>query len=267
MPASRAWLLPVCVRYNLSTPMRALPVVLLLLLWTVPAWASSIDPRVAYLTRQLRTAQDARVRAQAALVLGKSEEVAALPPLCEGLKDESGVVRGAAARGLEELQELDAIPCLQGALEDRDPSVRTAATKAYKSLTTIRDRQPWLYVAMRPMKVADSFDAELGPMAEARLKRRLGDLGVRWVPDAESKAAAKKVLAKQKLMGVVLMPELVAHGDKGLRMKVLCLSYPDERLLGQVEVKASGGRPVDLVKALVPHAITQMADIFEESRN
>ncbi len=247
--------------------MRALPVVLLLVTWTVPAWASNVDPRVAYLSRQLRTAQDARVRAQAALVLGKSEEVAALPALCEGLEDASGVVRGAAARGLEELAELEGIPCLQRALKDRDDSVRTAAAKAYKTLTDMRDRQPWLYVDFRPMKVADSFDAELGPMAEARLKRRLQELGARWAPAKESKAAAKKVLANQKLMGVVLMPELVAHGDKGLRMKVLCLSYPDERLLGQVEVKASGGRPVDLVKALVPHAISQMADIFEESRN
>lgn len=247
--------------------MRALPVVLLLVLWSVPAWASNVDPRVAYLSRQLRTAQDARLRAQAALVLGKSEEVAALPALCEALDDASGVVRGAAARGLEELAEMDGIACLEKALKDPDDSVRTAAKKAHKTLIGIRDRQPWLYVAMRPMKVADAFDAELGPMAEARLKRRLQDLGTRWVPAKESKAAAKKVLASQKLTGVVLMPELVAHGDKGLRMKVLCLSYPDERLLGQVEVKASGGRPADLVKALVPHAISQMADIFEESRN
>lgn len=247
--------------------MRTLNVVLLLVLWSVPAWASSIDPRVAYLSRQLRTAQDPRVRAQAALVLGKSEEAAALPALCEGLQDESGVVRGAAARGMEELSELDAIPCLQRALKDRDPSVRTATAKAYKALTGIRDRKAWLYVELRPMKVADTFDAELGPLAEARLKRRLRDLGARWVPPSESKKAAQKVLTQDKLLGVVLMPELVAHGDKGLRMKVLCLSYPDERLLGQVEVKASGGRPVDLVKALVPHAINQMADIFEESRN
>jgi len=242
---------------------------LLLVLVSLPGWAADVDPRIAYLSRQLRSGQDVRVRAQAALVLGKSEAPEALAPLCDGLTDESGVVRGASARALEELGDLGAIRCLRDAMKDgrMEPSVRQAMERSAVALETIRDQPARLYIAMRPVKAQAGVDPAMAAVAEARLKRQLQRLGTRWAPAEEPKAAAKRVLAKERLQGFVVMPELLPHGDGGLRIKVVCLSYPDERLLGQVESKAKGGRPADLVKALVPHAAKQMAAIFEESRH
>jgi hypothetical protein len=75
------------------------------------------------------------------------------------------------------------------------------------------------------------------------------------------------VLQAQRLQGFVLVPELQAVGDKGMRMKLLCLSYPEQNLLGEIEVRASGGKPADLVKALAPRAVSEVAALFEESRN
>ena len=247
--------------------MRLLVATLLVLAWPAPAWASSTDPRIAYLSRQLRTGKDVRVRAQAALVLGQSEEPDALAPLCDGLLDGSEVVRGAAARALEELAELGGVPCLERARADRDASVQAAVKRALGKLVELRDRRPWLYIALRPVKLPPSMEQPLADLTEARLRRQLQQLGARWAPVDEPSASAKRVLAGQKLKGFTLVPELLEHGEKGLRMRVLCLSYPDERLLGQVEVKATGGRPADLVKALIPRAVAEVAGIFEESRN
>ena len=247
--------------------MRLLVATLLVLAWSAPAWASSADPRIAYLSRQLRTGKDVRVRAQAALVLGQSEEVSALAPLCDGLLDSSEVVRGAAARALEELSELGGLPCLERARNDRDPSAQAAVRRALGKLVELRDRRPWLYIALRPVKLAPTMEQPLAELTETRLRRQLNQLGARLAPADEPRTSAKRVLANQKMSGFSLVPELLEHGEKGLRMRVLCLSYPDERLLGQVEVKATGGRPADLVKALVPRAVSEVAGIFEESRN
>lgn len=242
---------------------------LLLVLISLPGWAAEVDPRIAYLSRQLRTGQDVRVRAQAALVLGKSEAAAALAPLCDGLKDESDVVRGASARALGELGNLEAIGCLRAGIADRGTgsSARQAMERSAVALETLRDQPARLYIAMRPFKAQGGVDPEMAVIAEARLKQQLTKMGTRWAPAEEPKAAAMRVLAQEQLQGFVVMPELLPHGDGGLRIKVVCLSYPDERLLGQVESKAKGGRPADLVKALVPHAAKQMAAIFEESRH
>ncbi len=51
------------------------------------------DPRIAYLSRQLATATDPRVRAQAALTLGTTEAPGALEPLCGALQDPVPLVR------------------------------------------------------------------------------------------------------------------------------------------------------------------------------
>ena len=237
----------------------------LLLAWQ-PAAGAQPDARITYLSRQLKAGQDARVRAQAALVLGQSGESEARPPLCAALADSSEVVRGAAARALEQLGEVEALGCLAQARRDANGEVREAVGRAITTLEQARDRKPWLYIALQPVKVPSPLEAALGPLAEGRLKRHLLQLGTRWAPANESRTAARGVLKAQGLQGFVLVPELQAMGDKGMRMKLLCLSYPEQSLLGEIEVKASGGKPADLVKALAPRAVAEVAHLFEESR-
>jgi hypothetical protein len=50
-----------------------------------------------------------------------------------------------------------------------------------------------------------------------------------------------------------------------LRIAVVCLSYPDLALLGQAEVQASGAPPADLLKALAPKVIEEVAATLEWS--
>lgn len=240
----------------------------LLLLLAIPlSGRAEPDARIAYLTRQLKTGRDARVRAQAALVLGKSGRADALHPLCTGLEDESEVVRSAAARGLEQLGELDAIRCLAPARTDPSAEVKVAVAHALAELQAVRDRRPHFYVLLHPVKVSASVEPELGELTEQRLKHHLQMLGTRWAPAGESRSAARAVLKRERLRGFVLQSELLGAGGSSMRLRLLCMSYPEKNLLGEVEVKAAGGRPQDLVRALAPRAVSEAAEIFEDSRN
>lgn len=244
-----------------------LPLALLLLLAAPLAARAEPDPRIAYLTRQLKTGSDPRVRAQAALVLGRSGETDAMAPLCDGLRDPSEVVRSAAARALEQLGELDAITCLGAASGDRSGEVRKAVAHALGELRSVRDRKPLFYISLQPVKLPGHLGPELARTADERLKRHLLSLGTRWAPRGESRTAARHVLEKERLRGFLLVPELQDAGGGGVRLKMLCMSYPDQNLLGEVDVKAAGGKPAELVKVLAPRAVSEAAEIFEESRN
>jgi HEAT repeats len=244
-----------------------LPLALFLLLVFPLAARAEPDARVAYLARQLKGGKDPRVRAQAALVLGQSGEPAALAPLCEGLQDGSEVVRSAAARALEQLGELEALSCLGMARADPSAEVKRAVARALAELRSVRDRKPSFYIALAPVRVPASFEPDLGRLTEQRLRRHLQALGTRWAPEGESKASAHTVLKQQGLRGILLQPQLVDGGGGAMRLRLLCMSYPEQSLLGEVEVKAAGGKPADLVKALAPRAVAEAAEIFVESRN
>jgi hypothetical protein len=239
----------------------------LLLAIPPPARAQQPDARVAFLTRQLRSGSDPRVRAQAALVLGRSGDGSAMAPLCEGLADGSEVVRSAAARALEQLGELEAIDCLGRARSDSSGEVKAAVAHALAELTQVRDRKPVFYISLKPVKLPAGVGPEVAELAEQRLRRHLQELGTRWAPRDESRTAAKGVLKKEGLRGFLLMPELQDAGAGGMRLRVLCMSYPEQSLLGEVDVKAAGGKPADLIRALAPRAVSEAAEIFEDSRN
>jgi hypothetical protein len=94
------------------------------------AWAGKVDDAA-------RMLQDSsyKVRVQAALVLGKLGDPAAVEPLRRALSDPNKMVRGMAAQSLGRLGNRDAVPALQALLKkEQDAFVRTQAEKALAAL-------------------------------------------------------------------------------------------------------------------------------------
>ena len=101
-----------------------------------PARGSAADP-FTEATATLAEAQSYKVRAQAALVLGRRGEARATPYLMRALDDPSAPVRAVAARALGMIGDPTARKRLEVATRDRDPFVRRSATAA---LTALSDR-------------------------------------------------------------------------------------------------------------------------------
>jgi hypothetical protein len=85
-------------------------------------------------TATLAEAQSYKVRAQAALVLGRRGEARATPHLLRALDDPSAPVRAVAARALGMIGDPSARKRLEAATRDRDPFVRRSATAALAAL-------------------------------------------------------------------------------------------------------------------------------------
>lgn len=96
--------------------------------------SASASPKLAELTQQLRKGDDFRVRVQAALELGKTQDKAALSPLIKALDDKHASVRAAAAAGLKQLGDKAALGPLKAHLQDPSEVVRTQISEAIKSL-------------------------------------------------------------------------------------------------------------------------------------
>jgi hypothetical protein len=67
------------------------------------------------------------------------------------------------------------------------------------------------------------------------------------------------------MKGYRLSAEVHTTEGGGLRITIVCLSYPDLALLGQAEVQAAGAPAADLLKALAPRVIEEVAETLEWS--
>jgi len=246
--------------------MRLLPSALVLLLLAPCAALAQGDSRIAFLGRQLQQGKDPRTRSQAALVLGASEDPEAVALLCGALKDGSELVRSAAAKGLAKLQEPSALGCLQAHKAEVDAVVKAAVGEAVEVLKAYQSRRPSFYLSMDALKDrTGTLPAELVKATEARLRSRLVRRGALLAPVKESKAAAKGALKKLGVSGYRITPEIQATESGGLRVHIVCLTYPELSLMGQVDVNAAGAQPGDLLKVLVPKVVEEAAETFEWS--
>lgn len=236
---------------------------LLSLLVVFPALAQ-VDARTASLSRQLGQGRDPQARSTAAQGLGASDDPEALPPLCEGLKDPSEQVRAAAAQALGTLRELAGLECLKARKGETDAAAKTAIQASLKALQALKDQRPRLYVSLVELQdKSGQVKPEVLRVTEARMRRALTKMGALLAPAKENKAAAQGVLRKLGVRGYRLQGEIHETESGGLRVTVVCIGYPDQALLGDVELQASGGKPEDILKALAPRIIQEAADTFE----
>jgi len=217
------------------------------------------DPRITFLARQLGTATDPRVRAQAALTLGTTEAPEALAPLCTALADPVPLVRAAVARSLPELHDLAALDCLGAHGADPAPEAQGEIRRAIALLRKVRERPPTVDVWVDP--VQDPSRPPLGETlcgeARIRLVKRLAWSGAR---SEGVESASKRVRGTPAYL---LQPTLLRGDGGALVLAAVCLTWPSKQILGEVRVKGSGGTPLDLIRVLVPRLIQDAASTFE----
>ncbi len=243
------------------------PALALTALFFASAAGAQADARMAFLTRQLSSARDPRARAQTALVLGASKSPAAVAPLCAALKDPEALVRSAVARALGDLKDSSAASCLKSAAGDSDGDVRAAIAKALEA--TAGPAGPvagGLYVAIAPIvDKTNGQSAEVLRLTDELLRAKLAKLGAAFAPAGEDRAAAAALIRSRKLKGWLLRLQLLSAGN-GLKVSLLCLTYPDQSLKGDYSVKASGAKPPELLKVMVPKVVDDAADDLEWSK-
>jgi hypothetical protein len=226
--------------------------------------AADADARWTFLVRQLTTAQDPRARIQAALTLGATEEATALAPLCNALADTDALVRAAVARSLPSLHDLRALDCLVAHGEDADTLARSEVAHALATLRQAQQRRPHVYVAVTEV-VDDSdppADASFLTLARTRLMSRLQWMGAEVAADGAQGTAAPASPPKAQLRGFQIRARLARKGSE-VAVVMVCLTYPEQQVLGEVTGKASGGRPEDALRALVPRLLQDLASTFE----
>lgn len=245
--------------------MRCSPSFLALVLLTLPgAVLAQVDPRIASLSKQLGTGQEPKARSQAALGLGSSDDPEAVKPLCAALKDSNEQVRAASAQALGKLKELAGLECLKARKSETDAAAKAAIQASIEALQAFKDRTPRVYVQLSGVKdKTGQLKPEVLKVTEARMRRKLTQVGAMLAPTKESKSAAQGVLRKHGIQGFRLQAEIHPTEAGGLRVSVVCISYPDQALLGDVELQASGAKPEELLKVLAPRIIDEAADTFE----
>lgn len=244
------------------------PVFVLLLVFSIAASAAE-DARIPFLTKQLAGAKDARVRAQTVLLLGQTGSESAVAPLCGALKDNEAVVRSAAAAALGELRSGDALKCLKAVGSESDSAVKAAIEKSLasieKSLAQPNIAAGGLYVQVEPVqdKVGD-LPPNLVSLADQLMRDKLSSLGANFAPANEDKKSAASLIRVKKLKGFQLRMQLLPGStEKGLKVEMLIMTYPEQALKGTWNVKAAGGKPESLIKAMVPRVLDDAANDLE----
>lgn len=251
-------------------------VVAMVLLTSVLAAA---DGRIDFLAERLRyppaagQADDFRVRTNAALALGATNDDTAVAPLCRGLDDPSEVVRQAVAVGLKRLARSSALDCLRRrAGVESNSSVKLQIQRAIEAIEAAGGGggggsgstgggggdAPYVagakyYVSISPVaNKSDRAQGDVDRIVRGAVASKLAQLGeYQLAPAGESNAAAKAVIAKRQLKGfylaVSLEPLDYSDGSLRVRVKIAVFSYPGKDLRGEVPAGATfpGARPGD----------------------
>lgn len=235
----------------------ALPIALPIAVVLLPRVAFADADRVKFLAEKLRS-DDFRVRTNAALALGASNDDLAVEPLCGALADGSDVVRQASAVAMKRLGRSQALSCLR-ARQEREGSdgVKIAITRAIESIAAgggegnpadekIKENPgAKYYIALS--SIANSTgrpQPEVESLVAKAIKEKLDGAGtIQLAPTKESADAARETMKKRKLPGFYLAVAVdrFAYTNGNLRAKVTIgvFTYPGKSLIGSVDGAAS----------------------------
>ncbi len=250
--------------------------------------------RTQYLIRLLSSSDAFRVRAQAAISLGRveaNEEI--VSALGRALDDEHPAVRTAAASSLERLSDPSALAALRSHASDRAPAARRAIRRAIGALerlarTRPREAEPErggsgnarFYVGVGEPAAKRGASVSRDALRRARdfLAQQVGSLpDVEVAPASESNAVARRVIQSRRLTGYYLDSSVVSieQTAAGTRVVVSVIvgTYPgrDMRAILQGAATVPGGGGDEAIQAGIEGAlrgaIRRLTQAMEASAN
>lgn len=246
------------------------------------------DARTDYLMRLLRTSDQFRVRAQAALSLGSAQDdPTVVRGLGEALRDEHPAVRAAAAASLERQGDPSALEALRGARSDPEPTVRSAAQRAVRTLERIARTRPrttpvppttptiptipsngparfYVGVGLPGSKAPRVDRATLEHAREFMLRRTSEISGVVVAPQTESAREAQQVISRRRLTGYYLDSSITSvetrpDGSTRAAVSVIVQTYPGRDIrvmLGGAATVSGGGSGAAVQQQAIEAALT-----------
>jgi len=257
-----------------------------------PGTAIADAERVKFLAEKLR-ADDFRVRTNAALALGASNDELAVEPLCGALSDGSEVVRQASAVAMKRLAKSSALKCLK-AREGRESNdgVKVAITRAIEAISAgggggdgadsgkVKDNpSAKYYIALST--IANSTgrgQSEVESVVVKAIRNKLEAAGtIQLAPVKESPDTARDTMKKRKMNGFYLAIAVdkfdYSGGNLRVKVKIGVFTYPGKSLLGNVDKtltkegvsrddKSAEDQMLDMAAGLASEQFAQNASAF-----
>ncbi|WP_169927993.1 HEAT repeat domain-containing protein [Labilithrix luteola] len=198
---------------------------------------------------------DFRVRTNAALALGASNEDGAVTPLCGALADSSEVVRQASAVALKRLSRSSALSCLRGReSSESNDGVKVQITRAIEAIVAngggdapanddkVKENPNAKYYVS--ISTIANSTGRAQPEVEAivlrAIKQKLEGSGdIQIAPSKETPDAAKGTMQKRKMKGFYLAVAVdrfdYSNGNLRVKVKIGVFTYPGKSLLGNVD--------------------------------
>jgi len=250
------------------------------------------DSRLQFLSDQLKyppgpgQTDDFRVRTNAALALGATNDDGAIRPLCSGLDDPSAVVRQAVAVALKRLARPASLDCMQRHLSsEASDAVKTALQRAIDAVNGGASggggggppvvSAAKYYVAVSPVtNNSGRSGGDVEKIVHDAIAGKLAQLGeYQLAPSGESNTDAKSAIAKRGIKGFYLGVSVdkfdYSDGNLRVRVKIAVFSYPGRDLRGEVPAGASmpGARPGDTASEdqLMGVVAARAAELFAQN--
>jgi hypothetical protein len=251
--------------------------------------AGEADSRTAFLIDHLKypppagQTDDFRVRTNAALALGQSNDDGAVSPLCDALADPSEVVRQAVAAALKRLGRATSLDCLKGRLgTEQSSAVKQQISKAIESIQAAApppgpktNANAKFYVALSPVtNNTGRTQADIDRIVLGAIKAKLDALGAyQLAPPSETADAARVQIGKRKLKAYYLAIRVekfdYSDGNLRVRVKLAVFTYPGKDLKGEVPagLTQSGVTPDDhsAEENLMGLAADKAAELFAQN--
>lgn len=218
------------------------------------------DSRTAFLAERLK-ADDFRVRANAALALGATNDDDAVQPLCGALSDSNEVVRQSAAAALKRLAKPSSMTCMKARLAvETSDAVKLQITRAIESLPPPPPPPSNGGGGLNPPKVVAGAkyyvwiapiqhntgrpQAQIDAVVGNALQAKLESLGYQVAPRAETPDAARKVMSDRKITKGFMLSITVNVTNNGasstVQMRMSIASYPGKAILADANAGGSG---------------------------
>lgn len=205
---------------------------------------------VRELIKKLKSAEDFRVRVQAALELGKTKNPMVREPLEGALDDDNPAVRASAAAALKVLADKQALPALKSHQGDSSSAVRAQIKITIGALESQSDAgssdKPRVLVKVGRMKNGTGVaSSEVETALEQASRTKLAALpGVKVVDDGDdvNAEAKKKNLPAVMVTGRIRKLNASRDGDDvvySASVEYLLHRMPEQSLVGTVSGSAS----------------------------